>query len=522
MDPRLMDKEVLCGYDIRQIQSYIFAGDNEATIAGASILVKNIIHEALRYGVEKFQPPLQPEQYQLNDWDSTGDIPYFHDPRILIQLIYVGGGNAFVLYRKGSICQQINRRISRYFLDHSYSLTLAAGVVEKTDDIVADTSRLYDELDKIKFSMKPREPLCSLPIVETEQDTGYPVIGRDRETGELISEESMLKSMRYRASGRKESLMRVLSGSGMIAMVHADGNNMGNALKTVMQTATDYESGIKIRRYVNKNINDSIVESISQTEAWFLQKLRNRGIGEEEIKRSYYRFEIGGDDVNFIILPQYALSFVEYFIKECAKRVMWYDEKIGEIKFSFCAGVAFVGRNVSYSNGIKIAEEACQSAKFRGKKPENLINGQVGNWIDFHMSENATMENLDYVRSRVYKDTQNNSLLLRPYCLDPESRKFPFSFERFKEYAAFFRAQKKMRTQIQKLQNAHSFGKPEVRDLLEELKLQGLEMPRKFGSPYVKVQDEQNQTCAKWFDAIEMYEVFEDLMEEIGNGDHQN
>ena len=46
----------------------------------------------------------------------------------------MGGGNAYVIFRDRELFLEINRRMSAYVMKQTYSLQLAAAVVDCTDD----------------------------------------------------------------------------------------------------------------------------------------------------------------------------------------------------------------------------------------------------------------------------------------------------------------------------------------------------------------------------------------------------
>lgn len=420
MRDELLDKEVLCLYDIRQIQRFLFKLKGEQDIAGADYLVKHLLPDAISWGLNHVEPRLGRDHYCLDPPKDTDGIPYFHDAQVLAQSISSGGGNNLMLYRSGRLCRQVNRLVSRYVLDHGYSLEIAMCAVEKTDDISFDTNKLYEELDKIKFSLPSSQPLCALPIVQTEAATGYPAVERDRDTGEYLSQETLLKRQAAKTisspcgpiGGSKHPSPK--SRRGLLAFVQMDGNRMGASIQKILGQVCDYEEGIHKRHRVDKNIHDNYSAAVAETEEWLRGKL---GCAYAE---GYQRISVGGDDINIACAPQYALSFVEHFIRNISQRCLWDDEPVGRIPFSVCAGIAYINVNAPLGKGLELAEQCCASAKTRAKKEALSVNGGVGNWVDFHICRDLHPQNLDVVRKKSYTLDDHTSLLMRPYCLDEE------------------------------------------------------------------------------------------------------
>lgn len=137
MEKELLDKEVLCILDTRQIQRFLFKSNSYMDTLGGSDLVGQIQEKAIGYAMTHIDPPLREDEYSLS-LEPDAQIPYFVSDKIQFQLLTCGAGNAMCLVRSGRLCQKIIRKISRYYLDSAYSLNLVASVTEKTDNFGRD------------------------------------------------------------------------------------------------------------------------------------------------------------------------------------------------------------------------------------------------------------------------------------------------------------------------------------------------------------------------------------------------
>lgn len=69
----------------------------------------------------------------MTEWEQDDPEAFLKDKAVKMQIMFVGGGNAYVLFRKGAECEHVNRFLAKYLLEKTYSLNLAVAVIEKTD-----------------------------------------------------------------------------------------------------------------------------------------------------------------------------------------------------------------------------------------------------------------------------------------------------------------------------------------------------------------------------------------------------
>ena len=283
MESYLLNKEVLCILDTRQIQRFMFRSNTYMDTVGGSDLIKHILDDAIFFALHHIDPPLNEDEYDISaDPDET--IPYFRSDRILFQLIICTAGNALFIVRSGELCRKIIRKVSRYYLDNAYSLNIAAAVTEKTDDFGNDIFRLYRKLNEVKASCDISEPLGTLAVVMKERNTGEPVIGIAEGSGDTYSVSS---SIRRKEAQRRDAVvdMKQISvsvtseGREYVAAIHADGNNLGITIGRILQQTPDYELGIRRRRQINRSIEENFARTMAgamqQLEAYYHAHCKN-------------------------------------------------------------------------------------------------------------------------------------------------------------------------------------------------------------------------------------------------------
>ena len=136
--------EVLALYDCRSKQEYIYRTNHVKEITGASELLRNL-----------FTGFFESEQCKFNisrDWENLKApddyFDYFRESGFDAEIIYEGGGNLCVIFKDEKTYKDINKALSRYVLEKTYTVNIIASYtkIEKHDgkyDFVEDRKKLY-------------------------------------------------------------------------------------------------------------------------------------------------------------------------------------------------------------------------------------------------------------------------------------------------------------------------------------------------------------------------------------------
>ena len=125
--------KVLAMYDIRGIQDYIYRTPHIKDAMGASLIIEDILKNALREACKNLK--LKPEETDL-EWEKgeeEEEVKPFKMSEKAVQVLYIGGGNAYVIYNGNDLYRNINKIMSKYIIEHTYSLQLAGVGVKGTD-----------------------------------------------------------------------------------------------------------------------------------------------------------------------------------------------------------------------------------------------------------------------------------------------------------------------------------------------------------------------------------------------------
>ena len=169
------EKYILAMYDVRGIQNYIFRTPDLKSAIGASTLVEGIIETALKDAIEQemqngrilttdlvwFEEECGPKQYVEDAYD--------------IQILFIGGGNAFVIFRGKDLAVAINRKMAKYILEKTYALQLAVAMIEKSDDYQKDQADIRRKMEQVKRRISAATPFGATPAVRIDARTGYPI-----------------------------------------------------------------------------------------------------------------------------------------------------------------------------------------------------------------------------------------------------------------------------------------------------------------------------------------------------------
>lgn len=541
-----MDMEcgyVLAMYDVRGIQKYIFRTPDLKSAIGASALVEDIIEQALKESLSRYEKQTGITLTKDLEWydEGTGPKSYKEDSYD-VQVLYIGGGNAFVVYRnicgagihadgreeKDPSCKlasAINQRMAKYVLENTYSLQLAVAMVEKTADYPADQLKVRQKMEQVKRSMSAASPFGATPAVKVDARTGYPLIfhkGKEDLSTEALNKKAAAERKRwyYLEDEKKIDSLRTKKGiDSTVAVIHIDGNNLGLRIRSLLEGKTTYQEGVTAQRQISYRINHSYktaFEKMKQETEEVGRTSRQLAMKEKDI--FIIPVVTAGDDITYVCNGRLALKSVDFFVKEISGYSMA-DNHAGQpdrrYSFSICAGIAFTNSHFPFHIAYDVAKECCENAKKTAKSRENLQDGQIGNWVDFHICKNIQARNLKVLREKEYVTSLGDQLLLRPYYIsnghEDDGTVFGKlasggrSLENLENSIIYFvNTDNIPRSYAKQLRNTYPMGKYEVQHLSTFLQSRGHRMPDQSYNMY-----EGNQ--ARWYDALEMMDLFASL-----------
>ena len=519
------NEQVLAMYDVRGIQGYIFRTPKMKEAIGASYIVENLFKEILREAVDKLG--ITADLDWINE-DESGARPYTGADKD-VTVLYIGGGNACVVFRNKDTAVKVTKIMSRLTLEKTYSLQLASAITRKTDNYHDDYTNLMGELTRIKDEMAASGPMDAIPIIKVEKKTGFPELagGESRETelkrraADKVREEMKLSEKVF------DNYVESKGRSSMLAVVHIDGNNMGLRIREMIGGIEDYSEAVNVMRGISFAINRSYEHVMSDMRTKF-----NRDRNGNKVLR-FMKVIQAGDDITYVCNAKIALATVEYFLTNISKYSMKKDGSAG-YRFSACAGISYFNSHFPFNIAYNVAESCCESAKERAKREEYKSDDVVGNWFDFQFCRSIHAQNLDKIRAWEYTTASKENLLRRPYFIYSdelcgssgtfrEMKDKYISYDEFKkdmkEYVAFVEDESNIpRSFIKEMRNVYPLGENQMKKLIGFLESRANSEDKFAGKLYFD-DEKTGERIARLYDCMEIadyYQELEEILDEEG------
>lgn len=391
---------LLAVYDITGIQEYIFASNRMKENAGASFIVGNLVRT---HFVEVLND--LGKSAVLTNWHKENQgVKIFNRSTIKAEVVYIGGGNAVVIYRDWLFYHQVNRSFALKVLTKSASLTMATEAIPfvKTDNYGEVYQALMKQLAETKSKQIQTKLSQTLPIFAQEPFKGD-AITREVDRSYVSTEQYLKRTVKqsgsildkddYRFKYETEDLKNEKERDSYIAVVHIDGNGIGAWIKTELTKASqiDMKMSTKKHRALSKYITQQFKDLFEETAEVFRKSRESLPMRP---------LIIDGDDVTFICQGDLAIPFIQVFFKKLEQK------KCSTIRA--CAGVAFVHGHFPFDLAYEIAEDCCQNAKevhYKMKEKE----GMNKSFFDFYLVRGS------YVKTMMEQRTGQGDISERIY-----------------------------------------------------------------------------------------------------------
>lgn len=516
--------EILAIYDVTNIQNYIYESNRLRDNIGASNLVENCLEVFLVNVIKKeFK-----ENEAILNWKNSS-VKFFNDTSVRCEVVYVGGGNALILYRNEELWKNINYKFSLELLEKAPGLSFVTEKIEVTNNFNEDRKKLFSALNEKKNRICYYEPMRTLPITKECSISGKPASKYYTVSSEYISNSINSKREAYDLTSKYELYKEFddlggKKGESLISIVHIDGNNMGAKIEEIIDREKDYEKAIGKLRSFSKDITEIYNEAYEN-----MLKISNNFLNNNLDKESFKQFKkqdgkyvapfrkilIKGDDVTYVCYGKFALSSVEIFFHELKKLLNL--KKYNDL--SACAGVCFLKPHFPFDKAYNIAESCCSNAKIKAK---TLKGNKGAYYLDFHVIHSGVCSDLNTTRNKHYnleyledpilpKKIKGYNLLWRPYEVMGVGK---YSYEdTFKKIIENFSDKEKWpRSKVKAIRNSLFFGEEALLEEIFKAESRGnyfVELDKSIKLNNIKFDKESNIT--PYYDPIEMLDLYIDL-----------
>lgn len=453
------------------IQQYIFRSNRLKENIGASYLVKRWLGKGLLEAIDQEGIPVD-----TADWDAAlieagaaVVAPEIGEPPAgegRCQVIYIGGGNAALLFdNRATACQAMNAW-SRQLLEEAPGLRVAVGLAEVETTLAEAYGRAVDELASCENALPEGAPLLALPVVRTCATTGLPAAEKGKEDNSYISLESRRKRDQVGSGKKDDAAQKALlaelgdilpagkrfalkleelggeRGEAHIAVVHADGNGMGKLLNEVVKNSIDDDPRfLRHVRAFSASVSAVAARSFKKTMEEFKGGLE-RWRKDPDFRHLAFNKDVfpvrpivyGGDDLTFVCDGRLGLSLAAVYLEAFAKEHI--DVNGEPHAVDACAGVTIVATKFPFARAYGLSEELCGHAKrVRGDG-----SSPSGSWLDFQIISAGVTSSIEELRARDYQSVEGSRLIRRPYRVTGEG---DWSDSRWEEFTRIMDGSKK-------------------------------------------------------------------------------
>lgn len=440
--------------DVRRVQNYLFNANELRQNLGASLLVEQTTHEWI---IECL-----PQKHNV-EWNAARYQPEFFEEKTIegdnldAEVIFMGGGNAAILFSSHPEAVAFTQRYTRHVLLNAPGLDVAVGHTEvdwgQADGLKTAWEKMQTEIMPArKEGRAVAQILPGLAVTAECAFTGLPAIEDMRKLPDraeplvLVSAEVQAKRSQRTVKAAKDRLNKLLpaqkpfaytddleklggekSRSRFMAVVHADGNEMGKRINGYLENISGNRKRVEEWRKLSNMINDSGLKAMETVTDWLraairLDKETGKYLLEDQWGSDAIRYQedddddviylpirpivFGGDDITFVCEGRLgivlAVKFLEAF-HEYAKL----DEKP-----SFaCAGVAIVHHNYPFARAYGLAEDLCKEAKRQAREYDDPH--KQASLIHWHISTSGLTLDWDDIHEREFQ-VGAGDLLMRP------------------------------------------------------------------------------------------------------------
>lgn len=415
----------LYGASVQGIQNFIFQSNKLAEIVGASELVEEIC-------TTKFAQLIYSESLSVAaPLYDTAKNSLREDQNAILN----AAGNIKYVFQSKEECAKVVREFPRMISEYAPGISINQAVVELEDE--RTFSKAVEELErrlKVQRNRHSRSTTLGLMGIQRSRTTGLPVV---RIEGEQHLDKSTISKLYENTDGlmRRKSTYNlckkafgdqnleegrvafniedITHKNDWIAVIHADGNGLGNVVKKVGKNDELF------KRFSDRLDRATVNAAVA---AYKSLDLKNE-------KRIPIRpIVLGGDDLTIICRADLALKYTSVFIKEfeeqtnillgdmLIKQNVFTEGKIRD-RLTACAGIAYVKSSFPFYYSYELAEQLCRAAKADAKNDDDIKAGLAlpQSCVLFHKVQGSYTEDYQQILQRELMPQEHLSFHFGPY-----------------------------------------------------------------------------------------------------------
>ena len=480
-----MSTQCIAVFGTASIQRYIFQSNRLKENIGASYLAKYWLDAGL----------IESTQADATVWNAYKDRLLENPPSIQedadVSVIYIGGGNAALLCKNRLIAEEAVKNWSRKLLQQAPGLRVAVGYSEVTGSLAEAYNTALKNLDCCEEALPFGSVLYSLPIVRTCTTTGLPASTFSREDNnqsEWISQSAASKRAKVGTQNDPGDAQNDITtefasvlndeqrfsielddlggseGESHIAVVHADGNDLGKRLIEVVNNAEGDTDFLHHLRAFSASVSSLSRSALKETLQYFQNALPLEGLRSPKNVFPFRPIVHGGDDLTFVCDGRVGLHLTAYYLQEFAKGQI---RVLGECQpVDACAGVAIVSTKFPFAQAYACADVLCGLAKAHRREK----GSSSGSWLDFQIIQEGVTSSVATLRATQYRNLKGQILHQRPY-------EIPGGWKKFVEILQGFQSRQWPRSRAKGLLHALTQGPDATKHFVEGGRWRNIVLP---------------------------------------------
>lgn len=197
-----------------------------------------------------------------------------------------------------------------------------------------------------------------------------------------------------------------------VAMIHIDGNGLGEVLRLVNHIARDADdkSYVALYRQFSDGLEQATIDACRQaTDSTLIPEVSADGVVPAR------PLVLGGDDVTVLTRGDLGFAFTQAFVKafedktrsflaKLKEQASQLDDKEAEKfpqRLTACAGIAFIKPSQPFSQCYELAESLCDRAKKESRAAKEALGlAEIPSSLAFHRVSASLIEDQEYLFKR--------------------------------------------------------------------------------------------------------------------------
>lgn len=432
---------VLCMYDIRGKQEFIYKSSKLKEIVGASLIIRDLFEDYLYDAAKTCRDNINKESKVKEEYKDK-DAIFRYDPnedklkkfsfrdfedrmngnQYIGEIVYDGGGNFLMLYKNEEAMKKTTEIFTKKILKEIGTLKVVATYIGniREDNYHSDDSndpgdyeRLYQKHRFRESTALYTQPYGSLPIVQTSPVLSMPLtymydhaqkdISASGKSYFKCSTETNAKLKKYWEEVKEhgdemgetilDNIVAETKGEdSMLAIFYIDGNAMGAKVQACLQGKKNYDDCVNLLREFSKKIQKTFIDDRKK------DMLKEDEKQSSDKKRFRSRILIGaGDEMTIICRADESYEIIKEYLSKIPS------------PYSSCAGAAIFHSHTPFSDAYRIAEQCCEDTCKNYMKENDLT---LANLMDFEYCQGGIGFKLSDIRKENGDDDNSRPWLV--------------------------------------------------------------------------------------------------------------